>query len=99
VYVFTIVFLYSVIKKRKSKNYRDEVFIAAIGSNIRKFRIAKKMTIEQLANECEVDYSQIQRMEKGQVNFTASSLVKIAYVLEINPRRFLPIIFPPPPTL
>lgn len=50
----------------------------------------KNVSQESLANECEVDYSQINRMELGKVNFSISYLYKIAEVLQVNPKDLLP---------
>ncbi len=50
----------------------------------------KNVSQETLANECEIDYSQINRMELGKVNFSVSYLSKIAGVLNINPKDLLP---------
>ena len=50
----------------------------------------KNVSQETLANECEIDYSQINRMELGKVNFSVSYLSKIAGALNINPKDLLP---------
>lgn len=48
------------------------------------------MSVESLANDCEVDYTQINRMELGKVNFGISYLKKVAAALEIDPKLLLP---------
>lgn len=48
------------------------------------------MTQEALAINCETDYSQINRMELGKVNFTLSFLPLIAKVLNVDPKELLP---------
>ncbi len=48
------------------------------------------MTIEDLAIKCAVDYSQVSRMERGRVNFTYFSLLKIASALDIDPKELQP---------
>lgn len=48
------------------------------------------MSIYDLAFECEVDYSQIGRMELGKVNFTVSSLSRIAKGLKVDMNDLLP---------
>jgi transcriptional regulator with XRE-family HTH domain len=47
------------------------------------------MSQEDLANEIEVDYSQINRMELGKVNFSISHLYRVARALKINPKELL----------
>ena len=40
--------------------------------------------MEAVANEAEIEYRQLGRIERGEVNPTIISLLKIATVLEIN---------------
>ena len=72
------------------KYYSDDDFIKQIGIKIRKARKGRDVSIEALANECEVDSSQIGRMERGEVNFTISNLNKVAKALNIDPKELLP---------
>ena len=48
------------------------------------------MSIEALAIECELDYSQVSRMELGKVNFGMAYLKKIATVLGIEAKELMP---------
>jgi len=84
-------FLFVVMKKGgRRPYYRDAEFLKKIGENVRAFRLKKGMSQTELAFECkEVDYSQIARMERGEVNFTVSYLSLIAKVLEIAPQDLL----------
>lgn len=77
-------------KSPKRQYYKDEKLLVQIGESLRKVRTANKMSIEDLANTIGVDYSQINRMELGKVNFSISNLYRIAKVLEIDPRKLLP---------
>ena len=77
-------------KKVVRKNFRDEKLLVHIGSKIREIRISQNVSQETLANECEVDYSQINRMELGKVNFNISNLYRIAKALKVDPKIFLP---------
>jgi transcriptional regulator with XRE-family HTH domain len=61
-----------------------------VGEKIREIRSRKNVSIEALANECGVDYSQVNRMELGKVNFSISYLSKIATALGIDPKELLP---------
>ena len=77
-------------KQLKKGYYKDDNLLAEIGNKIRSYRIAKGFSIEYLANESEVDYSQLSRMELGKVNFSISILFKIATNLGINAKDLLP---------
>ena len=61
-----------------------------VGDRIREIRNQKNVSIEELANDCGVDYSQVNRMELGKVNFSISYLNKIATSLGVDPKLLLP---------
>jgi len=61
-----------------------------VGEKIREVRGRRNVSIEALANECGVDYSQVNRMELGKVNFSISYLNKIASALGVDPKELLP---------
>lgn len=61
-----------------------------VGAKIREIRSSKGISIEQLANSSGMDYSQLARMETGQVNFTISYLFRVAEALGVTPKNLLP---------
>jgi len=77
-------------KVGKRKYFIDRDLLNKLGANIREIRLAKGISQETLANECEVDYSQINRMELGKVNFSVSWLSKIATALNVKIKDLLP---------
>jgi len=78
------------VKRFDKKIYfKDEEALKQIGEKIRKFRMLKQISQEELANICEIDHSQINRMELGKVNFGISYLFKIADALEVDPKVLL----------
>jgi len=76
-------------KKAKRQYYKDEEALKNIGKRLRRIRVLNHISQESLANECEIDYSQINRMELGKVNFTISNLYRIARALNMNPKDLL----------
>ena len=79
------------MKKHVARQYfRDEVLLKKVGTKIRDARLEKNLSIESLANECGIDYTQLSRMELGKVNFSISYLSKIAGGLQVNPKDLLP---------
>jgi len=77
--------------KLKRIYYRDDEFLKRIGDKIRELRISKGMTQMDLAFKCnDKDYSQINRVELGKVNFSVSYLYLIAEALEVSPKTLLP---------
>ena len=74
------------MKKETKKYYRDDEFLRIIGLKIREIRISKGITQTELAFRCnDKDYSQINRVELGKVNFSVSYLTLIASALEVSP--------------
>jgi len=71
--------------------YRDDEFLKEIGKRIREIRVLKSITQMELAFECgDKDYSQINRIELGKVNFSISYLSLIAQALHVKPKDLLP---------
>lgn len=78
-------------KQTKRVYYRDDAFLRKIGERIRELRLEKNMTQMDLAFRChDKDYSQINRVELGKVNFSVSYLSLIADALGVTPNDLLP---------
>ena len=73
------------------KYFRDYDFLKKIGEKVRQHRKAKGLTQMDLAYACDdTDYSQINRMELGKVNFSISFLALVAQKLEVDVKDLLP---------
>lgn len=60
------------------------MFLKELGLRIRQLRLLKGMSQEELAFECDyADFSQINRIELGKVNFSISYLKLIAEKLDV----------------
>ena len=71
----------------KREYYRNDEFLAAVGKKIKQARRSQKMTREQLAFKCnDIDYTQIAKMERGEVNFGVSYLFLVAKALKVHPK-------------
>jgi len=80
-----------VSKESKKSYYRDDVFLKALGENIRRIRLENGLTQTELAFECDdKDYSQINRVELGKVNFSVSHLYLIAQALHVKVKEIMP---------
>jgi transcriptional regulator with XRE-family HTH domain len=78
-------------KPQRKAYYRDDEFLRKIGGKVRSLRIERGMTQMELAFKCnDKDYSQINRIELGKVNFSVSYLSLLASVLEVEPKDLLP---------
>jgi len=80
------------VKKSTRKPYfRDDKFLLQIGEKVRLIRLEKGLTQMELAFKCnDKDYSQINRVELGKVNFSVSYLSLIAEALDVTPKDLLP---------
>ena len=76
---------------QSTKYYRQDDFLKKMGEKIRSVRIEKGLTQMDLAFKCnDTDYSQINRLELGKVNFSVSFLFLIANALEVKPTDLIP---------
>lgn len=77
-------------KQERKAYFRDDEFLKVIGANVRRLRLGKGLTQMELAFACnDKDYSQINRIELGKVNFSVSYISLLAKVLEVEPQEFL----------
>jgi transcriptional regulator with XRE-family HTH domain len=58
--------------------------LITLGNNIRKVRKQKKITLQQLAFLSKIEYRQLGRIERAEVNTTIVSLIRIAIALDSN---------------
>jgi transcriptional regulator with XRE-family HTH domain len=77
-------------KAAQRRYYKNESFMLAVGQKIRAIRQSKGLSQEALANECGIDYSQINRMELGKVNFSLSYFQLLADALGCDPKDLMP---------
>lgn len=65
-------------------NTRDTDLLIRFGNHLRLLRKSKKLSLEKLALEADVEISQIHRIEKGKINPTLSTLNLLAHALEMD---------------
>jgi transcriptional regulator with XRE-family HTH domain len=63
---------------------KDKDYLILLGKNITKFRKKRGMTSQQLGYECDMEKSNLIPIEKGRINTTALTLLKIAKALDIE---------------
>lgn len=59
-------------------------FIEQFGLNLRKIRESKNVTMQNLADNINIEYSQISRIERGKINTSINTANEIAKYLEIE---------------
>ncbi len=65
-------------------NLRDEIYLKTFGEHLKKLRLDKGFSQEELANASDVSLPQITRIERGVVNPTVCTLKSIAKGLQIK---------------
>lgn len=60
-----------------------------VGKNIKKFRLAYKMTLEELAGKIHKSKSTMSKYEKGIISLDVSTLEEISRVFRISPARLM----------
>ena len=74
------------MKKRRKKPIHP--YLTELGSEIKKVRTQRKLSLEVLGGEVGLDASNLQKIELGQ-NLTLSTLLKLCICLKIAPAKLL----------
>ncbi len=61
-----------------------EEIASQLGHKIRTLRVERNMTMEELALESGIDYSQLSRIERGKINTSVYQIYMIARVLNVS---------------
>lgn len=65
-------------------NVRNSRIITQFGKHLRKIRIDRGLSQEQLANDADIPINQIGRIERGEINPSLSTLYSIAKALKMK---------------
>ena len=68
-------------------------FLTQLGKQLEKLRKKKDLSYRKLAQNCNIDYSDISKIEKGKANITMLTLLELAKGLEIHPKKLLDFEF------
>lgn len=63
---------------------RNQNHLTAFGSNVRRLRKLKGLTMTELANICDIEYRQVSDIELGKINTTISTIYLLAEALGIS---------------
>ncbi len=89
--------IYAQIKFHKANSIcrmaqiRDEAILKTVGLHIRKLREKAGYSQQELADLCDMELSQINRIELGKINTSVGVLFRIASILNIKPSKLLDI--------
>jgi transcriptional regulator with XRE-family HTH domain len=68
---------------------KDKEILKLFGENLKKIRKEKGYTLRSLSYECDIDYSDINKIEKGQKNITLTTVIELAKGLAVQPKKIL----------
>lgn len=68
------------------KNW-DIEFLKAFGENLKRLRVEKGLSQEQLANDADIPLQQVGRIERAEINTTLNTIKRLADALGINPKQ------------
>ena len=74
-------------------NY-NQLYLEQFGKNIFKRRTELKLSYRQLAQRCDVDFSAVSKIEKGQKSLEFQTIIELAKGLEIHPKDLFDFTFP-----
>ncbi|RZF60252.1 helix-turn-helix domain-containing protein [Sphingobacterium corticibacterium] len=62
---------------------------ADFGTHIRKLRDTKNYSLRKVASQCDLDDSNISKIENGKFNIQLSTIIELAKGLEVHPSKLL----------
>ena len=68
-------------------NLEKTAFLKGFGKRIQILREEKQLSLRQLAQNCEIDYSDISKIEKGLRNIQMSTILELSKGLNITPKE------------
>lgn len=70
-------------------NEEHQAQLRQFGKHLEKLRKEKKLTLRKLAQNCNIDFSDISRYEKGEINITFVSMLELSEGLGISIKELM----------
>ena len=70
------------LKNNIMKNYEDTIKL--IAQNIKKIRISKGLSVQEVAYRCDIERSNLSRLEAGRTNMTIKTICLICTALNVE---------------
>ncbi|MES2138278.1 MAG: helix-turn-helix transcriptional regulator [Bacteroidota bacterium] len=68
---------------------KDKEYLILIGKNISRIRKEQKLTVKELGFRCDMEKTNLIPIEKGRINVTIGTLLKICRALDIELKDLL----------
>jgi transcriptional regulator with XRE-family HTH domain len=65
----------------------DKETLKEFGSNLKKIRKRKGLSLRALSYECSIDFSDIGKIERGEINVTLLTILQLARALAVPPEE------------
>ncbi len=65
----------------------NEKFLISFGEKLKLIRTSKNLSYRQMAQRCDLDYSYISKIEKGQHNIQLTTVLELAKGLNIKTKE------------
>ncbi len=62
-------------------------FLNAFGKRLEQLRKSKELSYRKMSQMCDIDYSDISKIEKGKVNISLLTILELSKALETEPRE------------
>lgn len=72
----------------------NQTYLEKFGENIFKRRTELKLSYRQLAQRCDIDFSAVSKIEKGQKSLEFQTIMELAKGLDIHPKDLFDFSFP-----
>jgi transcriptional regulator with XRE-family HTH domain len=67
---------------------KEKELYSQVGKRITSFRKQRGLTVQDLADKCDMEKSNLIPIEKGRINTTLSTLLKISKALDVPIKEF-----------
>lgn len=68
---------------------KDSYYLLQFGRRIMEIRKGKKLSYRKLAQQCDIDYSNISKIEKGKINVQLLTIIELAKGLGVHFKELL----------
>ncbi|MEM8510440.1 MAG: helix-turn-helix transcriptional regulator [Bacteroidota bacterium] len=65
----------------------DSEFKNAFGKRLEQLRKERKLSYRKMAQMCDIDYSNISKIEKGKINIALSTINELCKALGVEPKE------------
>ena len=84
------------LERAKMQNEKDKVdFLIQFGANFGEIRKRKNLSFRALSQKCDLDYADLNKIEKGKRNITLTTISELARGLDIHPKDLFDFDFKP----